>query len=194
MALIKCSECGKEYSNLAQACPNCGCPTQNDTNNKTTAKSPLYHDSNVEIDETAYTITKKYKKLPLIPRRITALGLFVLALLIGVMIAANFIAFADANLKNLIGFYSIVIMLVGVFFSMIGIYRLKRWGLIAFCFFVAVCLITLILTGAFTKLYAIFAPFVIYAICLKFEEAGHNTFDIVWNNGVIEEEVIAPLE
>lgn len=28
MALINCSECGKEYSDKAPACPNCGCPTQ----------------------------------------------------------------------------------------------------------------------------------------------------------------------
>ena len=27
MALIICSECGKEFSNKAVACPNCGCPT-----------------------------------------------------------------------------------------------------------------------------------------------------------------------
>jgi DNA-directed RNA polymerase subunit RPC12/RpoP len=26
MALIKCSECGREVSELAQACPNCGSP------------------------------------------------------------------------------------------------------------------------------------------------------------------------
>lgn len=26
MALIKCSECGKEISSKATACPNCGCP------------------------------------------------------------------------------------------------------------------------------------------------------------------------
>ena len=26
MALIKCSECGKEISDKAIACPNCGCP------------------------------------------------------------------------------------------------------------------------------------------------------------------------
>lgn len=28
MALIKCPECGKEFSNKAAACPNCGCPTK----------------------------------------------------------------------------------------------------------------------------------------------------------------------
>lgn len=26
MALIKCTECGKEFSDRASACPNCGCP------------------------------------------------------------------------------------------------------------------------------------------------------------------------
>ena len=28
MALIKCPECGKEYSSFAKACPNCGFPTE----------------------------------------------------------------------------------------------------------------------------------------------------------------------
>lgn len=28
MALIKCIECGKEFSDRASACPNCGCPTE----------------------------------------------------------------------------------------------------------------------------------------------------------------------
>lgn len=27
MALIKCIECGKEFSDKASTCPNCGCPT-----------------------------------------------------------------------------------------------------------------------------------------------------------------------
>ena len=26
MAMIKCPECGKEFSDKAAACPNCGCP------------------------------------------------------------------------------------------------------------------------------------------------------------------------
>lgn len=26
MALIKCNDCGKEFSSKAEACPNCGCP------------------------------------------------------------------------------------------------------------------------------------------------------------------------
>ena len=28
MALITCTECGKEFSEKAPACPNCGCPTE----------------------------------------------------------------------------------------------------------------------------------------------------------------------
>lgn len=28
MALITCTECGKEFSDMAPACPHCGCPTE----------------------------------------------------------------------------------------------------------------------------------------------------------------------
>jgi len=28
MSLIKCTECGKDFSDKAAACPNCGCPTE----------------------------------------------------------------------------------------------------------------------------------------------------------------------
>ena len=31
MALIKCPECGKEISDKAEACPNCGCPINNNS-------------------------------------------------------------------------------------------------------------------------------------------------------------------
>lgn len=31
MALIKCSECGKEFSDRANACPNCACPVEQKT-------------------------------------------------------------------------------------------------------------------------------------------------------------------
>ena len=34
MALIKCSECGKEFSDKANACPNCACPINANTNIK----------------------------------------------------------------------------------------------------------------------------------------------------------------
>lgn len=34
MALIKCSECGKEINDKAKVCVNCGCPIETLTNNK----------------------------------------------------------------------------------------------------------------------------------------------------------------
>ena len=34
MALIKCPECGKQVSDKASSCPNCGCPVSS-SNNKT---------------------------------------------------------------------------------------------------------------------------------------------------------------
>lgn len=30
MALVRCSDCGKEVSDKAKACPNCGCPISKD--------------------------------------------------------------------------------------------------------------------------------------------------------------------
>lgn len=35
MALIKCTECGKEISDKATSCPNCGCPIEDSAQNKT---------------------------------------------------------------------------------------------------------------------------------------------------------------
>ena len=39
MALIKCDECGKEYSNKAPACPNCANPTENKKTNSKKKKN-----------------------------------------------------------------------------------------------------------------------------------------------------------
>lgn len=39
MALINCDECGKEFSDKANACPNCGCP--NETLQKNEAKETI---------------------------------------------------------------------------------------------------------------------------------------------------------
>ena len=39
MALIKCSECGKEISDKASACMNCGCPINSNKDKETIAKN-----------------------------------------------------------------------------------------------------------------------------------------------------------
>lgn len=41
MALIKCNECGKEISDKAKTCPNCGCPV-NKNQSKASAKKNNY--------------------------------------------------------------------------------------------------------------------------------------------------------
>lgn len=38
MALVKCKECGKEISDQATSCPNCGCPIAKNKNDNTIIK------------------------------------------------------------------------------------------------------------------------------------------------------------
>ena len=52
MALINCPECGKEISDRVKACPNCGFPLQEETNEVKQVEI-----TNVKIDK------KKTKKL-----------------------------------------------------------------------------------------------------------------------------------
>lgn len=49
MALKKCNECGKEYSDKATACPNCGCPTPNEQNNSYGIKCHNCGSNNINI-------------------------------------------------------------------------------------------------------------------------------------------------
>lgn len=47
MALIKCPECGKEISDKAIACPNCGCPMESKVTDKTQLNEPTTPPKNV---------------------------------------------------------------------------------------------------------------------------------------------------
>ena len=61
MALIKCPECGKEISDRASTCPNCGCPVKADVSNvDNSAKNTNNTDAN-QISE-----TNKKNKIPMI--------------------------------------------------------------------------------------------------------------------------------
>ena len=53
MALIKCSECGKEFSDKASACPNCGCPTSE------MVESPIAEDQEDNLDAIWKTVPGK---------------------------------------------------------------------------------------------------------------------------------------
>ncbi len=48
MALIKCEECGKEFSSKASACPNCGCPNEIKVESKL-LKSGKYENGSYEV-------------------------------------------------------------------------------------------------------------------------------------------------
>lgn len=71
MSLIKCTECGKEFSDKAECCPNCSCPTRdiiNDTykNSNTLCINDLVYDVSDIIEllkngdrDNAYAIAEK---------------------------------------------------------------------------------------------------------------------------------------
>lgn len=71
MALIKCKECEKEYSDKAEACPNCSCPT---ISNTITEKRKNTKSCNVEIlGEEKLTPKPKYYNITII----LIIGLFI---------------------------------------------------------------------------------------------------------------------
>lgn len=56
MALIKCPECGKEFSDKAQACPNCGCPTS-EAKNQELKQEEIKEDPEFELQlENDYSV------------------------------------------------------------------------------------------------------------------------------------------
>ena len=50
MALIKCAECGKEFSDKAKACPNCACPLDEKTTKITFVREKIMKLSAVDIN------------------------------------------------------------------------------------------------------------------------------------------------
>lgn len=57
MALIKCAECGKEFSDKATACPNCGCPTS-EMVSAAEATTEEYINSDIDIQTEESTVNK----------------------------------------------------------------------------------------------------------------------------------------
>lgn len=60
MALIKCGECGKEYSDKAPYCPNCGCPTSVYLGDNSLVRATEYAST---TDDGSYTKKKSKKEL-----------------------------------------------------------------------------------------------------------------------------------
>ncbi len=107
MALIICQECGKEYSNKASSCPNCGCPTTFNCSQKT------YEDS-TSTDPIAYVRTgdasleNSLRKTP--KRSFCKTGIIiasVIALIVGILAVVVYVN-SDANIEQkLIGTWRI---------------------------------------------------------------------------------------
>ncbi|WP_301955878.1 hypothetical protein [uncultured Eubacterium sp.] len=59
MAMIKCVECGKEFSDRASACPECGCPTEYsvDSNNVASDSDGFVEQDSIVEDETEESTT-----------------------------------------------------------------------------------------------------------------------------------------
>lgn len=64
MALIKCPECGKEFSNRAAACPNCGCPNDfvNCTPNNQSTDNTSFENDTSKTKKLSMPDVKNYKK------------------------------------------------------------------------------------------------------------------------------------
>ena len=85
MALITCPECGKEVSDMAKMCPNCGYPINDPTvpdvkNNICVFKGQRYDLTEVlecvkeTYDRNGYTTDKKYKARSMLDRAIPTIG------------------------------------------------------------------------------------------------------------------------
>ncbi len=87
MALIKCSECGKEISDKADACPSCGNPIHH------TAPAPAVPVQKIEIEQT----NKKWKGTGCFAVILAFIGLMTLSksmgLGIGLIVLALVISF-----------------------------------------------------------------------------------------------------
>lgn len=59
MALIKCSECGKQFSDKAKACPECGCPTEEIKNDIILNNRQSEVDDNLENKEKEEDVIKE---------------------------------------------------------------------------------------------------------------------------------------
>lgn len=205
MALIICTECGKEYSSLAQACPNCGCPTHiaDAIEQKQSITAPKKIDNyNINISETDDGVVKTYKRLPSVPYALTIIGLVIIPLsmlsmlyyfsvtsLVDSWMGETFVNdayFTDGQLISVLLFSTWTII------SMIGIIRLKQWGMISYiCCKGLDILITLLCMHQWgiTWIGIIYSLMmtIIYLCTFMFETSGHNAFEILMHNGVIEE-------
>lgn len=85
MALIKCPECGKEISDKAEACPNCGCPIKasNSSSSEINDSEPGDSDQISNGEEDSKYIESGKEKKAMSKKTKGAIGVFVGVIIIG---------------------------------------------------------------------------------------------------------------
>lgn len=195
MALITCPECGKEYSNLAAACPNCGCPTIKPTTTKKIVVNHAHSNRGpklFEVVESESSIKHIYHTLPTIPRCFTKvlIGLISLFLVLVILLLSTNSLLDTTSSEIMFVFFLLSIELI----AYIAILYLKKWGLYLY----AVCLCIKLL-NTIVSLFNAESPMqvamsciillcaVVYVFIFVIEQDGVSAFKILYHNGVIEE-------
>lgn len=114
MALIKCHECGKEISDQATACPNCGRPIINNY-------QPVNYNVNAQTQapnsSAAAPAQKKESPLGIVGMLISLLFCFPLFPIVGLILCA--IALKDNKHKSVCGIIGIVISIITLVISVV---------------------------------------------------------------------------
>ena len=139
MALIKCSECGIEFSNKAKACPNCACPIEEieieekdnvleeidktfgqntPKNNNSTKKEKINGSVDIAADEKIILVGKFNQKLQ---KNIIFAFIFPLyAIAIFFLISSFIMSFVEEE-------FTILFVFILAIFAIFLINKLKKW-------------------------------------------------------------------
>lgn len=99
MALIKCSECGKEYSDKASKCPNCACPTKYSINNKKNNKEEDHIQEEIETKSEEVNDTEKKSHKGLIITIIVIAVLIIVGVLVSSMSKMEGLQIVDSKIN-----------------------------------------------------------------------------------------------
>ena len=124
MSMIICQECGKEFSDKAPACPNCGCPVfynqcfqeQQYYNQQNLNYQPVYQqDPNFYIQQMntqQYNLQKKDSVLSVIA---AAFSLFMITSFVGFILAMIDLCQNDKSTRHLGSYFSIIFFIICCF-------------------------------------------------------------------------------
>lgn len=120
MALIKCPECGKEISDFAETCPNCGFPIKSSNISYSNMPNDNYTNTNTQQDYTHSIVVKPYE--PEIKKSKLGILALVLSILgctfwIGIILAIIDLRKNDGTKK----LYSIIALCVSAFWLIMAV-------------------------------------------------------------------------